>query len=126
MKIIYGISIRTVDLATANVVIVAVMPKMIRIFKILLPTIFPMVISAFPFSAAVVLTAASGALVPMATIVRPITSCGTPKRSAIPELPSTNQSAPLTSIKNPPASNNNSMIIFIVVPPLFPVGGVCK
>ena len=43
-------------------------------FKVLLPTIFPIVISAFPLAAAVRLTAASGAEVPMATIVKPITS----------------------------------------------------
>ena len=44
--------------------------------RMLLPTMLPMVMSALPFRAAEMLTAASGALVPMATMVRPITSCG--------------------------------------------------
>ena len=52
----------------------AVIPRIINIFKILLPTIFPIVIPALLSNAAVMLTAASGKLVPMATIVSPITS----------------------------------------------------
>ena len=51
-----------------------VTPKMIKIFKILLPTTFPTAIFAVPFNAAVILTAASGALVPIATMVRPTTN----------------------------------------------------
>lgn len=47
-----GISYFTVDLATCNVTITAASPKIMRIFKILLPTIFPIVISALPFRAA--------------------------------------------------------------------------
>ena len=42
--------------------------------RVLLPTILPIVISAFPLIAAVILTAASGAEVPIATIVKPITN----------------------------------------------------
>ena len=61
----------------------------------------PMVIPAFPVVAAVILTAASGALVPIATMVRPMTSCGIPNLAAIPAAPSTNQSAPLISMTNP-------------------------
>ena len=83
-------------------------PRIIKIFKILLPTTFPTVMPALPFKAAVILTAASGALVPMATIVRPITNCGMPNLSAIPDVPSTNQSAPFTSSTKPSANNSNS------------------
>ncbi len=77
---------------------------MMRIFKILLPTTFPMVMPAFPLSAAEMLTAASGALVPIATMVSPTTSCGIPNLEAIPDEPSTKKSAPLISIVNPAAN----------------------
>ena len=65
---------------------------------------FPIVISAFPANAAVILTAASGAEVPIATIVNPITNCGIPNFAAILAAPSTNQSAPFTSITKPNTS----------------------
>ena len=78
-----------------------VIPRIIRMFKILLPTTFPMVIPALLFNVAVILTAASGILVPIATIVRPITSCGIPSLFAMLAAPSTNQSAPFTNIKKP-------------------------
>ena len=65
------------------------------------PTTFPMAISLLPFTAAVILTASSGALVPNATIVSPIIKDGIRRRLAIEEAPSTNQSAPFTSRKNP-------------------------
>mgnify|MGYP006974352277 CR=1 FL=1 len=68
-----GISTFIVDFATRSGVITEDIPKIIRMLRILLPTIFPIVISALPPHAAVILTAASGALVPIATIVRPIT-----------------------------------------------------
>ena len=107
IAIINGISTRTVERATASGVIAAAIPRITRIFKILLPTILPIVISALPFIAAAMLTAASGALVPIATIVRPTTSCGMPKRVASAAAPSTNQSAPLPSITKPKANNKN-------------------
>ena len=82
-------------------VITAVIPSIIRMFKILLPTTFPTVIPAFCCMAAVTLTAASGILVPMATIVSPITSWGIPSFFAIHAAPSTNQSAPFTRNRKP-------------------------
>ena len=90
-------------------------PKIIKIFKILLPTTFPTAISAVPFNAAVILTAASGALVPMATMVRPTTNCGIPIFLAIPEVPSTNQSAPFINIANPKTNNNICKKIMIIL-----------
>ena len=81
---------------------------------------FPIVIPAFPFNAELILTAASGILVPMATMVSPTTSWGNPNRSAIPDAPSTNQSAPFTSIKKPNTSNNTCKIISILFSSCFP------
>ena len=72
----------------ATLVITAVIPRIIRILRMLLPTILPIVIPALLLSAAVMLTAASGILVPIATIVSPITSCGIPSFLAIPAAPS--------------------------------------
>jgi len=46
--------------------------------------------------AAVILTAASGILVPIATIVRPMINWGIPSFLAMLAAPSTNQSAPFT------------------------------
>ena len=101
------------------VAIIAEIPKIIRIFKILLPTIFPMAIPAFPFIDALILTAASGVLVPMATIVSPTTNCGIPSFPAIPEHPSTNQSAPFTNIRNPIANNSICISIMHILQLLF-------
>ena len=85
-----------VDFCIFTLVIKAVIPKIIKIFKILLPTTFPIVIPAFCCMAAVILTAASGILVPIATIVRPMISWGIPSFLAMLAAPSTNQSAPFT------------------------------
>ena len=85
-----------VDFCIFTLVIKAVIPKIIKIFKILLPTTFPIVIPAFCCMAAVILTAASGILVPIATIVRPMISWGIPIFLAMLAAPSTNQSAPFT------------------------------
>ena len=60
-----------------------------------------MVISAFPVTAAVILTAASGALVPMATMVKPIITDGTFSSFAVEEAPSTKKSAPFISKMKP-------------------------
>ena len=65
-----------------------------------------MVMPAFPLSAAEMLTAASGALVPIATMVSPTTSCEIPNLEAMPDEPSTKKSAPLISIVNPTANKN--------------------
>ena len=69
--------------------------------------------AALDFNAAVMETKASGRLVPIATIVSPMTSWGMPKRDAILLDPSTNQSAPFSSRINP----NTNKIIFICFPP---------
>ena len=92
----------------------AVSPKITSTFIILEPTTLPIVISALPWVAAEILTAASGREVPIATIVRPMTSWGIPKRSAICDAPSTNQSAPFISITKPTTNKRtcNKISIF--------------
>ena len=75
-KSIKGISIKKVDFWIFNRVIKELIPKIIKIFKILLPTTFPIVIWALSWIAATKETEASGRLVPIAQIVKPMTSCG--------------------------------------------------
>ena len=53
--------------------IIAVTPIMASVLNILLPTTFPMAMSVSPDNAAIQLTTSSGADVPKATIVSPIT-----------------------------------------------------
>ena len=76
-----------------------------RRLKIFEPTTLLRAISFAPWIAAEVLTANSGALVPSATIVRPMITPGTLKVRANAELPSTKKSAPLTSAAKPTISN---------------------
>ena len=77
------------------------MSKLNKLEPITLPTAMPF----WPVVAAVMLTAASGALVPKATMVRPMIKDGMLKYRAISELPSTKISAPLTSSMNPTINN---------------------
>ena len=58
------------------------------------------------------LTASSGALVPKATIVRPMIMLGTLRSFAREELPSTKKSAPLINNRKPVTSHIYSMLIF--------------
>ena len=111
MTMVTGMSTKAVSLATFMGQITAASPRIIKMFRILLPTTFPMVMSALPWNAAVRLTAASGALVPKATMVSPITSWGIPNFSAMLAAPSTNQSAPFTKSTNPTANKASCIII---------------
>ena len=101
IAIMKGMSIFTASRSTRIGATSAVRPNITKMFMILLPTMLPMVMSAFPEMAALMLTAASGALVPIATTVSPITICGTPNLWAIVEAPLTKKSAPLISSTNP-------------------------
>ena len=74
----------------------AVVPTTNRILKILLPTILPMAMSAFPFNAADTDVTSSGREVPRATIVRPIILSLNPMVLAIEEAASTLKSHPQT------------------------------
>ena len=82
-------------------------PRISTIFIMLLPTTLPIVIPLDAvFRADVKETESSGADVPNATRVSPITSSGMCIFFARLAALSTNQSAPLTSIMNPAISNN--------------------
>jgi len=59
-----GISNLIVDFLAVNGVIKAVIPKIKRMFRVFVPTMFPMESSALPFMAAERETAVSGILVP--------------------------------------------------------------
>jgi hypothetical protein len=65
------------------------------------PTAFPMPIARLPAAAAIPETNISGADVPNATIVSPITKRLTPKLLASPAAPYTKRSAPQTTAMKP-------------------------
>ena len=67
---------------------------MSRILHIFEPTILPIAASGRPSKFSLKQTANSGALVPSATTVRPMTNGETPTFRASFELPPTNHSAP--------------------------------
>lgn len=87
----------------------AQIPTTTRPLNIFDPTTLLMAISLLPPSAALILTDASGALVPMATIVRPMMTLGTFKILASEELPSTKKSAPFTKSTKPTSNNTYSI-----------------
>lgn len=87
----------------------AQMPTTTSPLKMLEPTTLLMAISLLPASAALILTEASGALVPMATIVSPMMTLGTFRIPASEELPSTKKSAPLIRSINPTSNNMYSI-----------------
>lgn len=87
----------------------AQIPTTTRPLKIFEPTTLLMAISLLPASAALMLTEASGALVPMATMVRPMMTLGTFRIPAREELPSTKKSAPLIRSINPTSNNMYSI-----------------
>ena len=88
----------------------AVQPTIINVLKMLLPTTLPMAISALPLRAEDTLTVSSGAEVPNATMVRPITMGGMWKRLATEAAPSVNPLAPRRMRINPPMSSNIFMV----------------
>ena len=84
----------------------AVQPTIINVLKILLPTTLPIAMSALPLRAEETLTVSSGAEVPNATIVSPITIGGIRKRLATEAEPSVNPLAPRRMRISPPIRNN--------------------
>ena len=66
---------------------------MSRILHILLPRILPRAIPLEPFTAEMIFTESSGADVPKATTVSPITRSGTPALLAREDAPSTSHAA---------------------------------
>ena len=64
-----------------------------------------------PWNTAATLAATSGAEVPMATMVRPITRGGTPNRWARPTAPLTNKSAHFQRSSSPARRHNTGQMI---------------
>ena len=111
-----GSSFLTVSLLTLIGQNNAPTPMSSKALIILLPITLPSNISVEPEANELIETANSGALVPNATMVRPIKVLETLKLVAIDEAPSTNQSAPLIRMIKPVISsiicNNISMFVF--------------
>ena len=105
-----GISLLNVPFVMLMGTIAAVQPTIIKVLNMLLPTTLPNAISALPFSAETILTVSSGADVPNATIVSPITRLDIWKRLAIEAAPSVRALAPINIRANPPMSRT----IFII------------
>ena len=101
-----GISLRTVLVAITIGETMAATPTISSVLKMLLPMTLPTAMSVVPFRAETKLTKNSGADVPMATTVRPITICGTFNRWAIEVAPSVRRSAPHSTNAIPIIINN--------------------
>ena len=107
--IIMGTSRRTNWRETMSGATMADTPKIKSTLKILLPTTLPTAISACPCSAEDTLTDISGALVPNATTVSPMTSGEMPIAAASLDAPRTSNSAPATN--SPKPITNNTVVI---------------
>ena len=108
-----GISFITVFFFAVRGYIIAARPSIKSMFAMLLPKIFPIAISVFPFMLANILTINSGADVPKATMVRPITMFEIFNFFATDADPLTNKSAPFISIKKPTMNNAYVIIEFV-------------
>lgn len=106
-------------LSTVNVPSNAETPITAKILKMLLPITLPKDIALVPANAEVMDTAASGALVPNATMVNPTIMVGIFKLYATLLAPSTNTSAPLIKSTNPMISKITCKINPIPIPPYF-------
>src|SRR5699024_6082532 len=98
------ISLFATSFSTTMGATTTVRPSTKVILIMLLPTTLPATISPLPSSAAIILTTASGALVPNAIMVKPIIIGEILNFLAIVEALSTNQSAPFISSTNPATS----------------------
>ena len=92
----------------------AVQPTITRVLNVLLPTTLPMAMSALPFRAEDMLTVSSGAEVPKATMVSPMTMDGIWKRLATDVAPSVSPLAPRRMRSSPPTRNNISIGMLIL------------
>ena len=84
----------------------AATPMRSKMLIMLLPRTLPRSISVLPESIEEIETANSGAPVPKATMVRPITCLDTLKLDATLLAPSTSQSAPLIRMAKPKSNNS--------------------
>ncbi len=106
-----GSSLLSIDSGAFNGFIKAAMPNAIPTLNRLEPNAFPMASSGFFCIAATAEEKISGAEVPKATIVRPISSGETPRFLAKPDAPETNLSAPQISPRNPSTIMTEAMSI---------------
>ncbi len=109
-----GSSFLTVSLLTLIGQIRAATPMSNRTLIMLLPITLPSSMSVEPEARELIETASSGALVPKATMVRPIRVLLTLKLVAMEDAPETNQSAPLIRMTKPMISNAICKMISIV------------
>ena len=113
-----GTSCSRLPLVTGMGYTSATAPMMASVLKMLLPKTLPIAMAELvPLAAATVLTTSSGAEVPKATTVSPMTSDEMLNLCAIDEAPSVSQSAPLMTISSPMANfniNKNSSISMMV------------
>lgn len=107
----------TVLVLTLTGCIIAAIPNINSEFVIQLPRTLPNTISVLPDANALIDTANSGAEVPNAIIVNPISIFDTLKFWAVEDAPSTNMSAPFIKSTNP--KTNNKMLIIIFNPYLY-------
>ena len=96
-----GMSFSTVERKITIGAIAPESPTMSKVLKILEPTTLPTAKSGVPLSAEIRLTQNSGILVPIATMVSPITICGIFIRSATATAPSVRRSAPHNTMAMP-------------------------
>ena len=106
-----GISMRKVDFWQATGNIVAEIPNMMSVLMILLPRILVRAISEEPSAAATIFTTSSGADVPNATIVRPMTRSEILSRLAKPDAPFMSQSAENVSRVKPKIKSKYSILV---------------
>jgi hypothetical protein len=99
-----------VDFSTLIGEINAVIPTIREMFSKFEPMMFPREMPSEFVKEAEILTAASGELVPKATIVKPIIIGGIFKYFDILAEPDTNKSAPLIKIMKPRISNKYDII----------------
>lgn len=107
-----GISYKTVFFWTYKLEIIALTPNINKILAIFDPNILPIPTPAAPCITEEIDTAASGALVPQATIVKPMTISGILNFFAMAEAPSTNISAPRDNNRNPMIKTKRLINIF--------------
>ena len=110
IMILTGISRLRMSRLVENPAINAQIPTTTRPLKMLEPTTLLIAMSLLPDRAALILTDASGALVPIATMVSPMITLGTLRILAREELPSTKKSAPFINSTKPMSSNKYSII----------------
>ena len=107
-----GISLLNVPSPTLIGSTIAVTPTIINTLNTLLPTTLPMAMSALPPNDAIVLMTNSGAEVPNATMVRPITRSEILKRFATAAAPSVSALAPSKINAKPPTRKSVSSIFY--------------